>query len=177
MKRRAVLTAIGSASIGAASIGTATAQPGNAPDRVVETIRDDDAWIVLPADECLGPVGGEGDYRREYLENQDRSVKARLTLQHDGDLEGEDPVRVLGSIGGELEPRYGSGVWRAQVHFGTQYGYVQSHSPPREIYLFDAEIVARPIRGDGDRPTLRAPVWVEIVEDQVGVSARAPADC
>lgn len=166
MNRRTVLGALATVGVGTSIIGTASAKQnrGNREDRVVEVIKDDEAWFLLYADECLGPVGSES--QREYLEG---TLKARLTLQHDGDLQGEEAVRVLGSIRGEVEPRYGEGVWRVKVHFNSQYGYFLGHRSPREIYVTDAEVVARPIRGN-EGPTLRAPAQVEIVNDRVGVS-------
>ena len=174
--RRAVLTAIAAASIGTAGVGTASAKPAKGKEKrkggtqVIERIHDNPP-AVLNVNECLD---GPSEFQREYLEG---TLKANLILQHDGDLESDEAVRVRGSIGGELEPRYGSGVWRAQVHFGSQYGYVQSLGPPREIYVLDAEVVARPIRGDGDRPTIQAPVWIEIINGGVVVSGRGPAEC
>lgn len=174
--RRAVLAAIATASISTAGVGTASAKPGKGKEKgkgetqVIEKIQDNPP-AVLNVNECLN---GPSEFQREYLEG---TLKANLILQHDGDLESDEAVRVRGSIGGELEPRYGSGVWRAQVHFGSQYGYVHSLGPPREIFISDAEVIARPIRGNSDQPTIRAPASVEIINGGVVVSGIGPPEC
>lgn len=171
MNRRTVLGALATVGVGTSVFGTASAKQNrrNGEDQVVEVIKDDNAWILLPAD-CLGEVSRG---RREYLEGW---LKARLTLQHDGDLQGEEAVHVRGSIGGEVERRYGNGVWHVKVHFPSPYAYVQSIEP-RYLYLPDAEVVARPIRGNRNRPTLKSSVAIDIEDDGINLTGRRPVQC
>lgn len=159
-----MLTALTTSTIGTSIIGTASAKQNqrNKRKQVTEVVKDDRAQILARAD-CLGGASGGA---RQYLEGE---LKARLTLQHDGDLQPDEAVYVRGSIGGEVEKRYGSGVWRAKVNFTSPYAYVQSFEP-LFLYMPDAEVIARPIRGNNDQPTLKSPITVEILVETNEVS-------
>lgn len=171
MKRRTLLTAFATPAIGATVIGTARAKqnPRKKREQVTEVVKDDRVGILIPAD-CLGGASGGS---RQYL---DGWLRARLTLQHDGDLQTDEAVRVRGSIGGEVEQRYGNGVWRAKVNFPSPYAYVQAFEP-RFLYIPEAEVVARPIRGGRDRPILKSTAAVEIEGGDINVSGRRPVQC